>query len=202
MIVEKYGEKMKDLYLMRHGQTLFNKKKMLQGWCDAPLTELGIEQAKAARELIKDIKFDHYYSSSSERASDTLEIVTEGKVSYTRLKSLKERNFYEAEGDIWSSAGFKSGSVELFEYLFKNFEGETKEMLQERIYGALTDIMEKEDHKCVLAVSHGNASYCFLSKVEPEKAKSLERVGNCSIMHFSYDNHTFKLIEILAVEKI
>ena len=35
----------KHLYLMRHGETLFNKQKKIQGWCDSPLTDFGIEQA-------------------------------------------------------------------------------------------------------------------------------------------------------------
>ena len=90
---------MKHLYMMRHGQTLFNVRRRIQGSCDSPLTELGIKQAIAARELIKDIPFDHYYSSTAERASDTLEIVTEGKVPYTRLKGLKERGFGLFEGE-------------------------------------------------------------------------------------------------------
>lgn len=38
----------KDLYLVRHGQTLFNRKKMISGWTDSPLTELGLEQARRA----------------------------------------------------------------------------------------------------------------------------------------------------------
>lgn len=46
---------MKHLYMMRHGQTLFNIRRRIQGSCDSPLTELGIKQAKAAKELIKDI---------------------------------------------------------------------------------------------------------------------------------------------------
>ena len=39
---------MATLYLMRHGQTEFNVRKLVQGHCDAPLTELGIEQARRA----------------------------------------------------------------------------------------------------------------------------------------------------------
>lgn len=39
---------MKDLYLMRHGETLFNQRRKIQGWCDSPLTEKGIEQAQKA----------------------------------------------------------------------------------------------------------------------------------------------------------
>ena len=33
---------MKDLYLMRHGETLFNQRRKIQVWCDSPLTEKGI----------------------------------------------------------------------------------------------------------------------------------------------------------------
>ena len=39
---------MKDLYLMRHGQTFFNQEGLVQGACDSPLTELGQDQARQA----------------------------------------------------------------------------------------------------------------------------------------------------------
>ena len=39
----------KTFYLMRHGQTRFNVQGRIQGACDSPLTDEGIEQAKAAR---------------------------------------------------------------------------------------------------------------------------------------------------------
>ena len=83
----------KKLYLMRHGQTLFNLQNKIQGWCDSPLTELGQYQAKVAGQYFKDhqITFDHAYCSTSERCSDTLELVTD--MPYTRLKGLKE-NFF------------------------------------------------------------------------------------------------------------
>ena len=38
------------LYLMRHGETLFNTQKRVQGWCDSPLTENGICQAEQAKQ--------------------------------------------------------------------------------------------------------------------------------------------------------
>ena len=36
-----------EIYLVRHGQTLFNQQKKVQGWCDSPLTQEGIQQAIA-----------------------------------------------------------------------------------------------------------------------------------------------------------
>ena len=58
----------KTLYLMRHGQTLFNVRRKIQGACDSPLTELGINQAKHVSQYFKDIKLDHAYASTSERS--------------------------------------------------------------------------------------------------------------------------------------
>ena len=69
----------KTLYLMRHGQTLFNLQHKIQGWCDSPLTELGIKQAKVAEKWFKDhdITFDHAYSSTSSNVSQHLSLVLE-----------------------------------------------------------------------------------------------------------------------------
>ena len=67
----------KIVYLMRHGQTLFNELKKVQGWCDSPLTELGKEQARQARQYFQSqgIQFGQAYASTQERACDTLEII-------------------------------------------------------------------------------------------------------------------------------
>ena len=70
---------MQNIYLARHGQTLFNVQHKIQGFCDSPLTTTGIQQAIAARDHLKEleIQFDDAYASTSERASDTLEILTD-----------------------------------------------------------------------------------------------------------------------------
>ncbi|WP_288226655.1 phosphoglycerate mutase family protein, partial [uncultured Enterococcus sp.] len=54
----------KKLYLMRHGETLFNQLKKVQGACDSPLTENGIQQALRAKSYFKEtgIHFDHLYA--------------------------------------------------------------------------------------------------------------------------------------------
>ena len=44
---------MKRLYLLRHGQTEFNVKKLVQGRCDSPLTDLGRHQAQTAAAWLK-----------------------------------------------------------------------------------------------------------------------------------------------------
>lgn len=89
----------KTFYLMRHGQTLFNVRRKIQGACDSSLTELGRKQAEVAGEYFKNIPLDHAYCSTSERSSDTLEIILNNRLPYTRLKGLKEMNYGSFEGE-------------------------------------------------------------------------------------------------------
>ena len=81
---------MKTIFLMRHGETLFNVMDVNQGQCDSPLTENGINQALAAKEWFKNqkIHFDSVYSSTAERACDTAWLVS--GMPYERKKGLKE----------------------------------------------------------------------------------------------------------------
>ncbi len=47
-----------EIYLVRHGQTLFNQQKKVQGWCDSPLTQEGIQQAIAVSKTLQSISFE------------------------------------------------------------------------------------------------------------------------------------------------
>lgn len=175
---------------MRHGETLFNKRKKIQGWCDSPLTDNGIEQTKRARELLKDILFDHYYSSTAERCCDTLEIIT--KKHYQREKGLKERFFgiYEGESEDLNPP------LEEYDDFFSKGGGETKQQVMDRVFKILQTIMEKEDHQSVLAVLHAGACRCFLSHFgNPEKLLDGKSFSNCCILHFQYKNNQFKFID-------
>lgn len=182
----------KTLYLMRHGQTLFNERRKIQGWCDAQLTELGMKQAEIAARYFKEnnIVLDAAYSSTSERASDTLEIVT--NIPYTRLKGLKEWNFGTFEGE----------SEDLnpplpYNDFFVKFGGEDQKELQLRIAKTCEQIME-EDNEVVLAVSHGAACRNFMRFWEHKSSIDQQnRIGNCCILKFEYENKEFNLIEII-----
>ena len=63
------------IWITRHGQTKYNKMKLMQGRTDEPLNETGIAQAKAARERIGDVHFDAVYASPLDRAIVTGAII-------------------------------------------------------------------------------------------------------------------------------
>lgn len=183
----------KTLYLMRHGQTLFNARRKIQGWCDAPLTELGIHQAKIAGKYFQahGITFDHAYSSTSERACDTLEYIT--TMPYTRVKGLKEWNFgiYEGESEDLNPP------LPYGDY-FKTYGGEGENDVRQRLADTLESILCKEDHVCVLAVSHGAACRSFMRYWEKnQKVEPTKKIENCCILKFEYEDHEFSLVEIV-----
>lgn len=86
-------------YYVRHGETLFNVCNRMQGWCDSPLTELGIQNAKEAKKILEKVPFNAAYVSTSERCRDTCSIIVEGReIPVYESKGLKEVNFGTWEG--------------------------------------------------------------------------------------------------------
>ena len=89
------------IYLVRHGQTVWNVKKRMQGHQDSPLTKLGILQANWAKEALDDIKIDIIYSSPSNRAYKTAEIIKGNrKIPLVAKNNLREINLGDWEAMI------------------------------------------------------------------------------------------------------
>ena len=68
---------MKTIVLLRHGESTWNRENRFTGWTDVDLTELGIQEANHAGDLLKDrgMAFDHAYTSYLKRAVKTLNCV-------------------------------------------------------------------------------------------------------------------------------
>jgi broad specificity phosphatase PhoE len=184
---------MAKLYLMRHGETQFNALKKIQGWSDSPLTSVGVQQAEVAKAYFtqNNIHFTHAYCSTAERASDTLELIT--NQAYTRLKDLREMGFgvFESEPERLNPP---------FPYLdyFVKYGGESQDMVRERMNHCVTEIMQKPGHESVLVVSHGAAVANFYIEWENySSVKRTKRVGNCSIFIYNFDGNEFVLEEIV-----
>lgn len=87
------------LYLVRHGQTEWNRERKLQGHLDSPLTDEGIMQAFKLNERLGTVRFDAVYSSPSPRAVTTARIVSGRHEGGIRLiDDLKEIHMGPWEG--------------------------------------------------------------------------------------------------------
>ena len=184
----------KTLYLMRHGQNMFNAQHRIQGWCDSPLTDLGKRQAKAAGEYFRThgITFDHAYCSTSERCSDTLELITD--MPYTRLKGLKEMFYGQLEGE---SERLSCKEPEKSITYYQQFGGDSSDVVKDRMMAVLQDIMERDGHESVLAVSHGAACFNFLRGIQDPTEELNKGFGNCTIFIYEYEWGIFSLKEVV-----
>lgn len=99
-------------YIARHGKTLMNTLDRVQGWCDSPLTDEGIEIAKALGRGFKDISFRSAYCSDLRRTLETTKLVLEAKgqpeIPITEKFGFREACFGSYEADfnntMWGSA--------------------------------------------------------------------------------------------------
>lgn len=181
---------MKKLYLLRHGQTEFNVKKLVQGRCDSPLTNLGRQQAQTAAAWLKvhGVVPDKVVSSPLGRAMDTASLVaTEllgADADVEPCEGIIERcygTFEEGPHDALPTDVWDPGED------LVPFGGEGSKTLQERMVAALTNLISAEGIETLLAVSHGSASRQFIKAAAPEGFELPAKLPNCAIMIFDFD---------------
>lgn len=184
----------KRLYLVRHGQTMFNRQHRIQGWCDSPLTETRKSQALAVKDWFteKGIRFDAAYSSTSERCCDTLELITDQP--YMRLKGLKEMFYGELEAE---SERLSSSDPKECETYYLRFGGESSNTVRDRMVETLTGIMEKDGCQSVLAVSHGGACFNFIRGIGTDMGWSKNGITNCCIFVLEYTKEKFVMTDYI-----
>jgi broad specificity phosphatase PhoE len=87
------------LIIIRHGETDYNVKGLIQGQRDCNLTSNGKKQADVLAERMKDDEFDLFFSSPLSRAMDTANKINKfHKKTIQTSNLLKERKFGELEG--------------------------------------------------------------------------------------------------------
>ncbi len=180
---------MKRLYLLRHGQTEYNLRKVVQGRCDSPLTGLGEEQARAAGAWLaaRGVRPDRVVSSPLGRAMGTARIVAgilgfEGPVEAEEgiveraYGEFELRPFSELPYDVWDP----TDEIE-------RYGGEGNGRVRARMAAALEADIRADGVGCLLAVSHGSASRQFIACTLGLDGNFREKLPNCAVMSFDFD---------------
>lgn len=187
---------MAKMYLVRHGQTVLNVEKRVQGWMDSPLTETGVQQAEEAARWFEEngIDFAGAYTSDLGRAIATMQIILSGRpgVPMRALKGLREMYFGQLDG----SPGSVLGEVD-YQANAKKYGGEDFIETARRVIRTLARIAAAEqDHTGnILVISHSSAMYSiypFLDKKEGFDWPQLMPVPNGTI--FQVDGNGSRLV--------
>lgn len=176
------------LYLVRHGETDWNREHRVQGSTDIPLNEMGRIQAIATGRLLASRRWDAIYASPLSRALETARIVSRevGLGEPVVDAALVERSYGEAEGMDFASIDEK-------------FPGSTPvpgrehwRAVSDRVVPALVRIAEEHPGGNVLVVSHGGAIRSVLRLVDPDTIHP--KIENGSVHSFRHTDGTIELV--------
>jgi len=167
-----------ELYLVRHGQTLWNREKRMQGHLDSPLTEKGIMQASKLSERINDIAFDKIFASPSNRAYRTAEILKMDRpLDIIKRDELREINLGDWEGKKISeiSESEPERHLNFWErpHLYTSDTGESFFDIKARVIPFVEKIVSENRGKRILIVSHTTIIKTILSYFEKRPVEKL-----------------------------
>ena len=110
------------LVLLRHGESVWNKENLFTGWTDVPLSDKGVEEAKAAGRLLQEegYTFDAVHTSLQVRAIHTANLALDEMglswLPVTRHWRLNERHYGALQGLNKKETTDKFGKEQVFEW--------------------------------------------------------------------------------------
>ena len=141
-------------FLVRHGETDWNKIERIQGHSDTHLNQTGVAQAEATANFLKDKHIDLIVSSDLARAKETAEIIAKATGAEIIFdEALREMYYGSLEGMSIPEVNEKYGGF--LDRPYKELGGEVFEEVEERAMKALHNHRKDHEHKNVVIVSHG-----------------------------------------------
>ena len=180
---------------IRHGETDWNTKGLMQGRDDVPLNENGKNQAKNASLCLKnaldrcDFKFDKIITSPLSRASYTAERIGEA-IGINQL--IYDERLLERDFGILSGGHYDRYSKAVLEDTEEK-SVETVQSLLDRINSLISEIKVGEN---VMLVTHGAVSRIYARNAKrADKVSDIDigMLGNCHMVIYSYDGENILL---------
>lgn len=191
----------KKIYLIRHGETDFNYKGILQGsGVDASLNETGRKQAGLFYEYYRYIPFDKIYTSSLKRSIESVQHFINEGIPHESFSEFNEISWGDNDGKIIASkenhtyreivASWSEGHIDN-----AVVGGESPADVLERLKSGFKYVMEKEHEQQVLICIHGRAMrilLCFLLNFELKHMDKFKH-NNLCLYKLVYTGTMFRL---------
>ena len=193
------------IYFIRHGETIWNKERKLQGRSDIPLNEYGRELAYVTSDALEDIPFDLVYSSPLIRAKETAEILVKNRnLEIHEDIRLVEMSFGEGEGESLPQI-HAHPEMKLHNFIHnpENYipptGGESFEELYKRCKSFIEDIILPAERKYdyMLIVGHGALIRGMIHYINHRPSKDFWIVThkNCAVTIADCVNGKLTLLE-------
>jgi len=147
------------IYLVRHGQTAWNKEEIFRGRTDVPLNETGLREAQLAGEYFREMEIHAIYSSPLLRAWETAQKIADvQRLEVRSLQGIIDMCFGEWEGqslkDVQEKDGQRFQQWKNEPHLVKIPGGETLDEVRDRAMAVLEKTIKSHSGKTLLFVSH------------------------------------------------
>jgi len=190
--------KIRNLYLVRHGQSIYNLENRFTGWKDIGLTELGENQAREAGQILANVSFDYCYISNLKRAQNTLEFILNEINQSPKIENniaLNERDYGDLIGQNKAEAAKEFGAEQV-QIWRRSFDvpppgGESLKMTAERTLPFYRDtILPKVlNSNNVIISAHGNSIRAIVMEIfnlTPSQILKTE-IGWCEPWKITYN---------------
>lgn len=173
------------LYVVRHGETEWNTKHLVQGISDIPLTENGINEAKKLQELVSNLDIDVCISSPLTRARQTAQIITNNKLPVNIDDRIIERDWGMNKGALIDSVD----TIDCWDVIL-NTKVQNIECIQDFMYRVsdfIEDIKVRFKDKKVLVVAHSavlRVIHYMLGKIPEDGDLSKIDIPNLRILEY------------------
>ena len=172
---------MKEIYIIRHGQTAYNAQRIIQGsGIDSELNEVGQAQAQAFFQKYQDVDFEVVLTSALRRTHQTVHGFIQKGLPWEQHPTINEMSWGVHEG--------QKGTPELrvdyekminewqkgnYDYSLKNAESAAQ--LAARLT-EFTNHLKVRPEKKILACSHGRAMRCLMAVLKEESLVDMEKI--------------------------
>ncbi len=195
-----------EIYIVRHGQTLWNQGKRLQGSTDIELNDNGRDLAVKTGIALKNTRIDVIYSSPLKRAYETASLIRGDRdIDIITDDRIRELSFGHFEGQNFSEL-IKDENL-TFRHFFKQphlynpaDDGESLEHLIERAGSFMQEVIEPLEKTCerVMIVAHGALNKAIMSYIKKHSTEYFWSGGlqeNCNVIIVDYTDGKYTIID-------
>ena len=205
---------MKNILLIRHGQSEWNKLNLFTGFKNIELSEQGIDEANKAGQNFKNlnIKFDIVFTSELKRAQETAKIILKNLDQWDHLYGeekiisdikLNERDYGDLTGLNKKETADKFGEEQVHKwrrgYSDQPPNGESLEDVVRRVKiyfeESINPAIQSADNNNILIAAHGNSLRALLIVMniyDPSNINSVELLTGVPI-HVILENNKFTI---------
>lgn len=192
---------MKEIYFIRHGETDYNKRHIIQGsGIDSSLNETGRAQGKAFYAAYKSVDFEVVFVSALQRTRQTVQHFIDDNIPTEQWAQINEIGWGDSEGkestpedhqiykdmiEAWSAGNLEAS--------MKN--GESAKQLIDRLNEFIHHLKTRTETR-ILVCTHGRAMRCLMTLLKNEHPREMEQYkhANTGLFKATFDGETFDVV--------